>query len=162
MTVPLRTGDPVVVNVALGERSTTFVIGRGILASLGQRIAALRRARKSRIVSDETVASHTPRAALAATKRAGLATATIVVPPGEASKSFGVFERVCDELLTQRIERGDLVLALGGGVIGDLAGFAASVVRAGSTLCRCRPRSSRRSISSVGAKTAIDSRHGKT
>ena len=84
-----------------------------------------------------------------------------MVAPGEGSKSFGVLERVCEELIAARIERGDLVVALGGGVIGDLAGFAAAVVRRGLDYVQVPTTLLAQVDSSVGGKTAIDSRHGK-
>ncbi len=161
MTVPLRAGDSITVNVALGARSYDIVIGRGLIPSLGRRLAALRPGAKVAVVSDETVAKHHLSAAVAATTGAALQTSTIVVPPGESSKSFGVFERLCDDLLSQRIERGDLVIALGGGVIGDLAGFAAAVVRRGLDYVQVPTTLLAQVDSSVGGKTAIDSRHGK-
>ena len=162
MTAPLRAGEPIVVDVALGERSYDIVIGRGLLASLGQRIAALRPGAKVAIVTDETVARHH----LAAAPRPLLARRTgqrrpIVVPPGESSKSFAVLERVCEALIAARIERGDLVVALGGGVIGDLAGFAAAVVRRGLDYVQVPTTLLAQVDSSVGGKTAINSRHGK-
>ena len=131
MTAPLRTIDPIIVDVVLGERSYDIVIGRGLLASLGQRIAALRPGAKAAIVTDETVASHYLAATEAALGAAGIAASCVTVPPGESSKSFAVLERVCEALISARIERGDLIVALGGGVVGDLAGFAAAVVRRG-------------------------------
>jgi 3-dehydroquinate synthase len=161
MTAPLRAGEPTTVNVALGERSYDIVIGRGLLPSLGQRIAALRPGAKVAIVSDETVARHHLAAALAAAASAKLEASTIVVPPGESSKSFSMLDRVCDELIAARIERGDLVVALGGGVIGDLAGFAAAVVRRGLDYVQVPTSLLAQVDSSVGGKTAIDSRHGK-
>src|SRR5262245_12117068 len=130
MTVPLRAGEPIIVNVALGARSYDIVIGRGVLASLAERITALRPRARVAIVSDETVARHYLAATQAVLGELA-AGAPVVVPPGEGSKSFPVLERVCEELITARIERGDLVIALGGGVVGDLAGFAAAVVRRG-------------------------------
>ncbi len=161
MTAPLRAGEPITVNVALGERSYDIVIGRGLLPSLGQRIAALRPGAKVAIVSDETVAQHHLAAALAAAAGAKLEASTIVVPPGESSKSFSVLDRVCDGLIAARIERGDLVVALGGGVIGDLAGFAAAVVRRGLDYVQVPTSLLAQVDSSVGGKTAINSRHGK-
>jgi 3-dehydroquinate synthase len=161
MTAPLRAGEPTTVNVALGERSYDIVIGRGLLPSLGQRIAALRPGAKVAIVSDEMVAQHHLAAALAAAAGAKLEAATIVVPAGESSKSFAVLDRVCDGLIAARIERGDLVVALGGGVIGDLAGFAAAVVRRGLDYVQVPTSLLAQVDSSVGGKTAIDSRHGK-
>jgi 3-dehydroquinate synthase len=160
MTAPLRVGEPIVVNVALGARSYDIVIGRGVMASLGQRIAALRPGAKVAIVSDETVARHYLSAAQSALGDIGIA-APIVVPPGERSKSFPVFERVCEALIDARIERGDLVIALGGGVIGDLTGFAAAVVRRGLDYVQVPTTLLAQVDSSVGGKTAIDSLHGK-
>jgi len=161
VTAPLRSSDPIVVNVALGERSYDIAIGRGLLATLGQRIAALRPGAKVAIVSDETVAKHHLPATVAAIAGAGLQYATVVVPPGEGSKSFPTFESVCEQLLLARIERGDLVVALGGGVIGDLAGFAAAVVRRGLDYVQVPTSLLAQVDSSVGGKTAIDSSHGK-
>jgi 3-dehydroquinate synthase len=161
MTVPLRAGDPIIVNVALGARSYDIAIGRGLLSSLGPRIAALRPGAKVAIVSDETVAKHYLDAAVAVAEAAKLQPSTIVVPPGESSKSFAVLDRVCDALIAHRIERGDLVIALGGGVIGDLAGFAAAVVRRGLDYVQVPTSLLAQVDSSVGGKTAIDSRHGK-
>jgi 3-dehydroquinate synthase len=161
VTAPLRLNDPVVVKVALGERSYEIAIGRGQLASLGQRIAALRPGAKAAIVTDETVAKLHLSAALAAIAGAGLTSATVVVPPGEGSKSFATFESVCEQLILARIERGDLVVALGGGVIGDLAGFAAAVVRRGLDYVQVPTTLLAQVDSSVGGKTAIDSSHGK-
>jgi 3-dehydroquinate synthase len=93
--------------------------------------------------------------------RAGVKTDSIVVPPGESSKSFPVLERVCEAIVAARIERGDLVIALGGGVIGDLAGFAAAVVRRGLDYVQVPTTLLAQVDSSVGGKTAIDSSHGK-
>ena len=161
MTAPLRTIDPIIVDVVLGERSYDIVIGRGLLASLGQRIAALRPGAKAAIVTDETVASHYLAATEAALGAAGIAASCVTVPPGESSKSFAVLERVCEALISARIERGDLIVALGGGVVGDLAGFAAAVVRRGLDYVQVPTTLLAQVDSSVGGKTAIDSRHGK-
>jgi 3-dehydroquinate synthase len=161
MTAPLRAGEPIVVEVALGARSYDIVIGRDLLGSLGARIAALRPGAKTVIVSDDTVAAHYMQAAEAALAAAGIPATRIVVPPGEASKSFAVFERVCEAVIASRIERGDLVVALGGGVIGDLAGFVAATVRRGVDYVQVPTTLLAQVDSSVGGKTAIDSRHGK-
>jgi 3-dehydroquinate synthase len=83
------------------------------------------------------------------------------VPPGESSKSWPVLERVCHALLTERIERRDLVVALGGGVVGDLAGFAAAIVRRGLDYVQVPTTLLAQVDSSVGGKTAIDAPHGK-
>ena len=160
MTALVR-GDAVVVPVALGARSYDIVIGRGVIATLGTRIAELRPRAKVFIVSDENVAAHAMAAAQAALKRAGAANSQLIVAPGEASKSFRVFEQVCEAIVDAQIERGDLIVALGGGVIGDLAGFAAAVVRRGLDYVQVPTTLLAQVDSSVGGKTAIDSRHGK-
>jgi len=161
MTAPLRSSDPVLVKVALDERSYDILIGRGLLASLGQRIATLRPGAKVAIVSDETVARHHLAAAEASLASAGIEATAVTVPPGEGSKSFPVFETVCEALIAARIERADLVVALGGGVIGDLAGFSAAVVRRGLDYVQVPTTLLAQVDSSVGGKTAIDSSHGK-
>ena len=161
MTVPLRAAEPIVVDVALGARSYDIVIGRATLPSLGRRIAELRPGAKAAIVTDTNVAGHH----LAATERSlvlgGIAASVVTVAPGESSKSFRVLEQVCEALVAARIERGDLVVALGGGVVGDLAGFAAAVVRRGLDYVQVPTTLLAQVDSSVGGKTAIDSRHGK-
>jgi len=161
MTAPLRAGEPIVVNVSLGARSYDIVIGRDLLASLGSRIAVLRPGAKVAIVSDETVAKLYQSKAEAALAAAGIVATSIVLPPGESSKSFPMFERVCEAVIAARIERGDLVIALGGGVIGDLAGFAAATVRRGLDYVQVPTTLLAQVDSSVGGKTAIDSAHGK-
>ena len=161
MTAPLRSGEPTVVNVPLGARAYDIVIGRGLLGTLGARIAALRPGAKVAIVSDDTVARLYLPAAEASLAAARIAATPIVVPPGEGSKSFAVFERVCEAIIAARIERSDLVVALGGGVIGDLAGFAAATVRRGIDYVQVPTTLLAQVDSSVGGKTAIDSAHGK-
>ena len=161
MTVPLRASDPIIVNVALGERSYDILIGRGQLAVLGQRIAALRPGAKVAIVTDETVMRHHLAAAEAVLAGAGIAATSVTVPAGESSKSFPVLARVCEALIAAGVERADLVVALGGGVIGDLAGFAAAILRRGLDYVQVPTTLLAQVDSSVGGKTAIDSSHGK-
>jgi 3-dehydroquinate synthase len=164
MTAPLRPGplaEPIVVPVALAERAYDIVIGRGQLASLGSRIKALRAGAKCAIVTDATVAKHHLAATEAVLKSAGIASSAIVVPPGEGSKSYASFETVCEAIVAARIERGDLVVALGGGVIGDLAGFAAASVRRGLDFVEVPTTLLAQVDSSVGGKTGINSRQGK-
>ena len=165
MTAPLRGSDPIVVDVALGDRSYDIVIGRGQLASLGARIAKLRPGAKVAIVSDENVAARHLDAAVAAAKsgaaQGSISVSTIVLPPGESTKSFVHLSRLCDDLISQRIERSDVVVALGGGVIGDLTGFAAAIVRRGVDYVQVPTSLLAQVDSSVGGKTAIDSPQGK-
>jgi len=160
MTAPLRTGDPVTVPVALGARAYDIVIGRGLLGSLGRRLQALKPGAKAAIVTDANVEK-----LLLAAAQSGLAAdvpAThISVPPGEGSKSFAMFERVCEALIAAKLERGDVVVALGGGVVGDLAGFCAAAVRRGLDYVQVPTTLLAQVDSSVGGKTAINSRHGK-
>jgi 3-dehydroquinate synthase len=161
MTAPLRASDPTLVNVALGERSYDIIIGRGQLALLGQRLVALRPGCKAAIVSDETVVRHHLAATENALAASGIATTTVTVPPGEGSKSFAMLETVCEALICARVERADVVVALGGGVIGDLAGLAAALVRRGLDYVQVPTTLLAQVDSSVGGKTAIDSTHGK-
>src|SRR5438094_5007531 len=161
MTAPLRAADASVVNVALGARSYDIIIGRGRLGSLGEKIAALRPGAKAAIVSDAIVARHHLAATEAALAAAGIGTTAVTVPAGESSKSFALLERVCEALIAARIERADVVLALGGGVIGDLAGLAAALVRRGLDYVQVPTTLLAQVDSSVGGKTAIDSVHGK-
>jgi 3-dehydroquinate synthase len=161
MTVASRPGDPICARVGLDGRSYDIVIGRGEIASLGARVAALRPGCKVAIVTDETVARHHLATTEKSLTAAGVAATSIKVPAGEASKSFRMFEQVCDALIGAKIERGDLVVALGGGVVGDLAGFAASVVRRGVDYVQVPTTLLAQVDSSVGGKTAINSRAGK-
>jgi 3-dehydroquinate synthase len=160
MTASLRT-DPATVKVALGARSYEIVIGRGLIASLGARIEALRPRAKAAIVTDENVARHHLAAVEGALAGAGVATSRAIVPAGEDSKSFRTFEQVCEAIIAARIERGDLIVALGGGVVGDLAGFVASAVRRGIDYVQVPTTLLAQVDSSVGGKTAINSAHGK-
>ena len=161
MTAPLRQSEPIVVPVALGARAYDIVIGRGLLASLGERINTLRPHARVVIVTDETVAARHLAAAEAALKAAGIDSARILVPPGEGSKNYATFEKVCEAIIGARIERNDLVVALGGGVIGDLAGFAAACARRGLDFVQVPTTLLAQVDSSVGGKTGINSRQGK-
>jgi 3-dehydroquinate synthase len=161
MNAPIAGNDPLKVNVGLDTRAYDVVIGRGLIATLGERVAKLRPGAKAAIVTDETVAQHHLAATEAALKAAGVESSRIVVPAGENSKRIATFEKVCEALIDARVERGDLVIALGGGVVGDLAGFAASVVRRGVDYVQVPTSLLAQVDSSVGGKTAINSSHGK-
>ena len=160
MTASLRT-DPTTVPVALGERSYDIVIGRGLIASLGPRIEALRPRARVFIVTDTNIELNHLDAVEETLAESAIAASQLIVPPGEGSKSFRVFERVCEAIIAARIERDDLVIALGGGVIGDLAGFAASAVRRGIDYVQVPTTLLAQVDSSVGGKTAINSARGK-
>jgi 3-dehydroquinate synthase len=161
MTAPIKSSDPIVVDVALGDRSYDIVIGRNVLSSLGRRIAELRPGARTAIVTDHSVAKHWLPQAEAALAETGVATSRIIVGEGEASKSYAVLEQVSEALIGAKIERNDLVIALGGGVVGDLAGFAAAVVRRGVDFVQVPTSLLAQVDSSVGGKTGINSPHGK-
>jgi shikimate kinase / 3-dehydroquinate synthase len=149
------------VEVALGARAYKIWIGEGLIAKAGDYIAKLAPDAHCAVVTDSNVAAaHLP-ALTDSLARAGLRCSTIVVPPGESSKSYAQFAFVCDGLIAAHIERRDLVVALGGGVVGDLAGFAAASVRRGLRLVQIPTTLLAQVDSSVGGKTAINSPHGK-
>jgi 3-dehydroquinate synthase len=147
--------------VDLAGRAYDIVVGTGVLAQAGREIATLKRAKRTFIVADD----HTARLHLGALTRsldaAGLAHISAVLPPGEASKSFGVLEQLVSQMLEAKVERGDLVIALGGGVIGDLAGFAAGITKRGLDYVQVPTTLLAQVDSSVGGKTAIDMPQGK-
>jgi len=161
VTAPLRSNDPIVVDVALGNRAYDIVIGRNVLSQLGTRMAALRPGARAAIVTDENVGRAHLATARKALESAGIGATHVAVPPGENSKSVPVFEQICEALIAARIERNDLVIALGGGVIGDLAGFAASAVRRGLDFIQVPTTLLAQVDSSVGGKTGINSKQGK-
>jgi len=161
MTVPLKHSDSITVDVALGERAYDIVIGRDLLGSLGARIAALRPGARTAIVTDRNVATHWLDRTEASLAQAGIATSRIVVEEGEGSKSYAGLERVSEALIAAKIERNDLVIALGGGVVGDLAGFAAAILRRGVDFVQVPTSLLAQVDSSVGGKTGINSPQGK-
>jgi 3-dehydroquinate synthase len=152
---------PETVRVELGARAYDVVVGDNLLDEAGERIARLKPGARCIIVTDETVAELHLRRLERSLKAYGLQSISIVVPAGEASKSLATLERVLDEILVARIERSDLVVALGGGVVGDLAGFAAAIALRGIGLVQVPTTLLAQVDSSVGGKTGIDSRHGK-
>ncbi|ARU00712.1 3-dehydroquinate synthase [Yoonia vestfoldensis] len=149
------------VHVDLPGRAYDIQIGPGLIADAGQHLAALGGRRHICIVTDENVeALHLPalQAALAA---AGLSSDALALPAGEASKSWAQLERVVEWLLAQKVERRDCIIAFGGGVIGDLAGFAAAILRRGVRFVQMPTSLLAQVDSSVGGKTGINSPHGK-
>ena len=161
MTAPLKHSDPITVEVALGERTYDIIIGRDVLPSLGARIKALRPGVRTAIITDRTVAKHWLAATEASLAEAGIPTSHFAVEEGEGSKSYAGLEKVSEALVAARIERDDLVIALGGGVVGDLAGFAASILRRGVDFVQVPTSLLAQVDSSVGGKTGINSPQGK-
>ncbi len=155
-----NTSAPITVPVPLKDRAYDILVGRGLLAEAGPRIAALG-ARAAAIVTDGHVGPLYAEGLARALGEAGLRASIVTVSPGEASKSYAGLAEVCDAILAARIERGDLVVALGGGVVGDLSGFAAAVVRRGVRFVQIPTTLLAQVDSSVGGKTGINSPHGK-
>lgn len=149
------------VRVDLGSRGYEVLIGPGLLSSAGARIAALTRARRIPVVTDETVAHHHLPALSTALSAAGLQAEPIILPPGEATKGFATLERLIDRLLALDLSRQGLLVALGGGVIGDLAGFAAAILKRGIPFVQVPTTLLSMVDSSVGGKTAINVPAGK-
>src|SRR6476660_8854771 len=151
--------NEIAIRVELGERSYDIFIGDDLLEAAGSRIAATLPGARCAVVSDANVAAlylDRLKASLGE-----LFLGEVVVTPGEASKSFPVRAPVCEQLLTLGGERGDTVIALGGGVVGDLAGFAASILRRGVRLVQIPTTLLAQVDSSVGGKTGIDTPQGK-
>ncbi|KAF2988949.1 3-dehydroquinate synthase [Methylocystis sp. MJC1] len=149
------------VHVALGGRSYDIFIGSNLLEEAGEHIKRVAPGAACAIVTDENVARlHLP-ALEESLKKAGIRYTAIVVKPGEGSKSLATFGRVCDEVLEAKIERRDLIVAFGGGVVGDLAGYVAASVRRGSRFVQIPTTLLSQVDSSVGGKTGINSSFGK-
>lgn len=149
------------VRVALGPRSYDVQVGDGALARAGPLVAGIAAGAPVFVVTDETVAGlHLP-ALEAALAGAGLAPIAVVLPAGEATKDFAHLERLVGAILDRRPERGSAVVALGGGVVGDLAGVAAALVLRGIALVQVPTTLLAQVDSAVGGKTAINTAHGK-
>ncbi len=159
--VQMASALPVRVPVALGDRSYDILIGDGLLGDAGRLIREVLPGARAAVVSDETVAAHHLDALDRSLEAAGIESRSFLVPPGEGSKSFPVFTRLVDEVIAARFERGDAVVALGGGVVGDLAGFVAGVVRRGMRFVQIPTSLLAQVDSSVGGKTGINVSHGK-
>jgi len=149
------------VHVPLGERAYDILIGPGLIARAGTEIASRLKGRKAAVITDAHVAPLYLDALVQSLEAAGIASATLVLPAGEKTKSFEHLMTVCDKVLEARIERNDYVIALGGGVIGDLTGFSAGIVRRGVRFVQVPTSLLSQVDSSVGGKTGINSRHGK-
>lgn len=147
------------IEVPLGDRSYQISIGQSLLADAARRLSAFTAARRIAVVADARVAAlHLNRL------QAGLgaiAIEPILFPPGEGSKNFASLEQLCDRLLALELTRSDVVIALGGGVIGDLAGFAAAIVKRGLRFLQVPTTLLAMVNSSVGGKTGINTPRGK-
>jgi 3-dehydroquinate synthase len=149
------------VPVSLGNRSYDVLIGSDLINEAGRLIATRLGKAKCVIVTDENVARHHLSSLEASLRAEGRLAGTIVLEPGEATKSFRELAPLCERLLETGLERNDLVVALGGGVIGDLAGFAAGILRRGVRLVQVPTSLLAQVDSSVGGKTGINTPQGK-
>ncbi|WP_394761467.1 3-dehydroquinate synthase [Phenylobacterium sp.] len=149
------------ITVGLGARAYEVRVGGGLIDGAGQALAPFLKRRRTAIVSDETVwGLHGARLG-AALERAGIAALPVIVPPGEQTKSFAGLADVTDRLLALELDRGDVITAFGGGVVGDLAGFAAAIYKRGVDFVQIPTTLLAQVDSSVGGKTAIDTPRGK-
>ncbi len=152
------------VRVDLGERSYNIFIGEGLIAGAGREIAKIATGCRMAIVSDTNVADLHLQALIESFDAAGFDTGDItqiIVPAGEKSKCFEQLQFVVDKILSARLERNDVIVAFGGGVVGDLAGFAAGIVRRGMKFVQIPTSLLAQVDSSVGGKTGINTGHGK-
>ncbi|MFN3210209.1 MAG: 3-dehydroquinate synthase [Roseovarius sp.] len=149
------------VHVALGERAYDIHIGPALLAQAGALVAPLLTRRRAAIVTDANVAARHLAALQDGLAAAGIDSTALTLPPGEATKGWPQFERTVEWLLAEKVERNDIVIALGGGVIGDLVGFAAAVLRRGVRFVQVPTSLLAQVDSSVGGKTGINAPQGK-
>ncbi|MEP1538286.1 MAG: 3-dehydroquinate synthase [Paracoccaceae bacterium] len=152
---------PETVHVALGERAYDVVIAEGLLSQAAAFLGPLLNRRHVVIVADAHVGHLHLQTLQGALEDAGITSAVLELPRGEATKSWAHLTDVVEWLLDQRVERNDLVLALGGGVVGDLVGFAAAILRRGVRFVQLPTSLLAQVDSSVGGKTGINTRHGK-
>jgi 3-dehydroquinate synthase len=150
-----------IVDVNLPGREYQVRIGTGLLADAGQEIGPLLQRDRVVIVSDTNVAAHHLEPLSASLKAAGVDSSALVLPAGEATKDWANLTRTVEWLLAEKVERRDVVIALGGGVIGDLVGFAAAILRRGVRFVQVPTSLLAQVDSSVGGKTGINSAHGK-
>ena len=147
--------------VELGDRGYDILIGPGLIAGAGAEILPLMRRRQAVIITDEAVAPHYLAPLRASLEEHGITHHAVILPSGEATKDLAHFGRLVDEVLACGIERGTMLVALGGGVVGDIAGFAAATLLRGIDFVQIPTTLLAQVDSSVGGKTAINTRAGK-
>ncbi len=156
-----RVESPAAVKVALGNRSYDIHVGRGLLQRAGELCAPVLKQKRVFIVTDSTVAPLYLAAFESSLRTSGIRADHVIVPAGEASKTFDELARVLDAMLAAKCERGTMIVALGGGVVGDLTGFAASVLLRGVDFIQVPTTLLSQVDSSVGGKTGINTAAGK-
>ncbi len=149
------------VPVNLPDRAYNIRLGPGLLSTAGAEIAPFLRRPKTWIVTDQTVANLHLDTLQKGLDNAGISSASLALPPGESTKYWPEFTRTVEWLLEQKVERNDVIIAFGGGVIGDLAGFAAAVLRRGVNFIQIPTSLLAQVDSSVGGKTGINAPQGK-
>lgn len=149
------------VHVDLPGRAYDVRIGPGLIAEAGGQIAPLLTRPRVAVLTDDTVAELHLAALEQGLAEAGITLQALRLPAGEATKSWGPLEQSVGWLLDQKVERGDIVVAFGGGVIGDLAGFAAAILRRGVRFVQIPTSLLAQVDSSVGGKTGINAAQGK-
>lgn len=149
------------VPVELGDRSYDILIGDGLLNQLGDLVAPVLKQKRVTIITDSNVASLHLKKASMSLKAAGVQVNEVILPAGEATKSYAHFGDLLDKLLALGVERKDTLIALGGGVIGDITGFAAAVLRRGVNFIQVPTSLLAQVDSSVGGKTGINTSAGK-
>jgi 3-dehydroquinate synthase len=150
-----------IVPVSLGERSYNIIIEQGALDNAASYLAPLARNNRFVLITDAQVAKAQLPRLEASLSQSGITIETIILPPGESSKSWEQLAYVIDRLLALGVERSDHIIALGGGVIGDLVGFAASILKRGCQFIQIPTTLLAQVDSSVGGKTAINTPAGK-
>jgi 3-dehydroquinate synthase len=150
-----------VVHVPLGHRSYSIQIGPGLLARLGAQCRKLSLGRRCAIITDTNVAPRFAKAAAGSLRKAGFESALIIVPAGERAKSLKTVAACFDQLAAHRLERGSFIVALGGGVVGDLAGFVAATYLRGIAFVQVPTTLLAQVDSSVGGKVGVNLRAGK-
>ena len=158
---PRNEQDRETVRVELGPRSYDVVVGAGLVEQAGRHMAPLLPGRSAVVVTDRVVAEHYLDAALGSLQEAGFSCSHLIVEAGERSKDMGTLGGVLEEILSCGIERSTVLVALGGGVIGDLTGFAASILLRGVPFVQVPTTLLAQVDSGVGGKTGVNSAHGK-
>jgi 3-dehydroquinate synthase len=149
------------VTVGLGSRAYEVLIGPGLLDQAGRIMAPHLPRGRTVVVTDQNVADHHGERLAVALERGGVSVDMIVIPAGEGSKSFEGLASLLDQLLALELDRGDVITAFGGGVVGDLTGFAAAIYKRGIDFIQIPTTLLAQVDSSVGGKTAIDTPRGK-
>ena len=155
------TSDREIVHVGLGERAYDIVIGGGLLEKTGALLTPHLKRKKTVIVSDENVFKAQGKRLISGLDKANIEQDAIILSPGEATKNFEELQHVVSRFLDLDVDRGDLIIAFGGGVIGDLTGFAAAILRRGCRFAQIPTSLLAQVDSAVGGKTAINVPQGK-